>query len=188
MQKTTTKFAKLCRDGKLQKAKKYYSNNYNISADDKSKIPFKGNDTLVYISDVGDTVTLIGKVKRNWIDSKTSNISTNADCPRTKTDNNENLEFEYLGNNPELYKVKFLLDNSELYGVYVSYYINNYSTGGYVKYYSNSSYYNETVLLDSKLYNVLKVDVSNLIYTFYNYNYGFLKIQFQGGKTWTLKI
>jgi hypothetical protein len=55
-------------------------NSYYISADDKSKIPFKGNDTLTYISDAGDTAILIGSGKREFIDKVQTVIAGNADC------------------------------------------------------------------------------------------------------------
>ena len=81
-------------------------NSYYILADDKSKIPFKGNDTLTYISDMGDTAILIGNGKRAYMDVISKNIG-DLDCSRYQVDNNETIIFEYLGKNIELNKIEY---------------------------------------------------------------------------------
>ncbi len=162
-------------------------NNYNISADDKSKIPFKGNDTLVYISDTGDTAALIGTGKKVYIDQVRKDISGNADCPKYTVDNNQTISIEYNGNNPELYKVMYkIYDNSER--TKIQFLINSYYGNTDPYYFNNTTTYTDSVSMGNKFYigrTIVWLGVNSLLY---NYNYGFLKIQLNGGKIWLLRI
>ncbi len=161
-------------------------NTYNISADDKSKIPFKGNDTLIYISDAGDTATLIGIGKKVYTDQVRKNISGNADCPRYTVDNNETISIENNGNNPELYKVMY-----KIYGdkerTKIEYFVNNIYSNDYSYYFNSVKFYTDSTQINGAYYFGTPLD--NINYkALYNYNYGFLKIQLNGGKIWLLKI
>ncbi len=161
------------------------NSNY-ISADDKSKIPFKGNDTLTYISDAGDTAILIGSGKREFIDKVRTVIGGNADCYKYNVDNNETIIFEYLGNNLELNKIKYrIYGNNER--TIVDYYLNNYNGNRYPNNFNNLYYYTDSIFIKNSFIIGVPIKLSNL-QTLYNFNYGFLKIQFNGGKIWLLKI
>ena len=161
-------------------------NSYYISADDKSKIPFKGNDTLTYISDAGDTAILFGSGKREFIDQIRKNISGNADCPRSTVDNNETISIEYTGDNKELNKIKYkIYGNKERTEIEFTF---NAHYGIYYPYYFNTiKFYTDSILVNNVLYYGLPLNDINFN-ALYNYNYGFLKIQFNGGKIWLLKI
>ncbi len=161
-------------------------NTYYISADDKSKIPFKGNDTLTYISDAGDTAILFGSGKREFIDQIRKDISGNADCPRSTVDNNETISIEYTGDNIELNRIKYkIYGNKERTEIEFKF---NAQYGIYYPYYFNSpKFYNDTTLINGVLYYGLPLDITNYK-ALYNYEYGFIKIQFNGGKIWLLKI
>jgi hypothetical protein len=161
-------------------------NSYYISADDKSKIPFKGNDTLTYISDAGDTAILIGSGKREFIDKVRTVIGGNADCYKYNVDNNETIIFEYLGNNLELNKIKYrIYGNNER--TIVDYYLNNYKGNRYPNNFNNLYYYTDSIFIKNSFIIGVPIKLTNL-QTLYNFNYGFLKIQFNGGKIWLLKI
>lgn len=163
-------------------------NNYNISADDKSKIPFKGNDTLVYISDAGDTATLIGTGKKVYIDQVRKDISGNADCPKYTVDNNETISIEYNGNNPELYKVMYkIYGNTEK--TEIEFTINNLYGITYPYNFNTPVFYTDSVSIGNKFYIGRPLGINSPNYkALYNFNYGFLKIQLNGGKIWLLRI
>ncbi len=162
-------------------------NNYNISADDKSKIPFKGNDTLIYISDAGDTATLIGTGKKAFIDQVRKNISGNADCPRYTVDNNETISIEYSGISNELNNVKYKIVASQD-KTRLIYTINNY-IGSLTPYYFNEvSFYTSDVIINNKNYKGRQINLLDSVNLIYNKDFGFLKIEFIGGKIWLLKI
>ncbi len=162
-------------------------NNYNISADDKSKIPFKGNDTLIYISDAGDTATLIGTGRKVYIDQVRKNISGNADCLRYTVDNNETISFECTGDNTELNKLKYkIYGNTEI--TKIQFLINSYYGNTDPYYFNNTNTYTDSVSIGNKFYigrPIVWLGVNTLLY---NFKYGFLKIQLNGGKIWLLKI
>jgi hypothetical protein len=161
-------------------------NSYYISADDKSKIPFKGNDTLTYISDAGDTAILIGSGKREFIDKVRTVISGNADCYKYNVDNNETIIFEYLGNNIELNKIKYKITGNKERTL-IEFNINILYANDYPYYFNSEKFYTDSILINGYYYSGLpKVD--DVFYSLYNFKYGFLKIQFNGGKIWLLKI
>ena len=160
-------------------------NSYNISADDKSKIPFKGNDTLTYISDAGDTAILIGNGKRAYMDVISKNIG-DLECSRYQVDNNETIIFEYLGNNLELNRIKYKITGNKERTL-IEFNINILYANDYPYYFNSEKFYTDSILINGYYYSGLpKVD--DVFYSLYNFNYGFLKIQFNGGKIWLLKI
>jgi hypothetical protein len=162
-------------------------NSYYISADDKSKIPFKGNDTLTYISDAGDTAILFGSGKREFIDQIRKNISGNADCPRSTVDNNETISIEYNGSNNELNKLGFkIYGNTE--NTKIQFLINSFYGNTDPYYFNNTTTYSDSVRIGNKFYigkPIVWLGINTLLY---NFNNGFLKIQLNGGKIWLLKI
>lgn len=161
-------------------------NNYNISADDKSKIPFKGNDTLIYISDAGDTATLIGTGKKIFINQVRKNISGNADCPKYTEDNNETISIECNGDNTELNKLKYkIYGNTERTKIELT--ANVYIGIDYPYYLNTPVLYTDSVNIGNELYKGTPIIWSGNN-ALYNYNYGFLKIQLNGGKIWLLKM
>jgi hypothetical protein len=162
-------------------------NNYNVSAEDKSNIPFKGNDTLVYISNQGDTAKLIGTESKEFIETTFTNVSSTIDCPKYVYDKSETISFEYNGNNNELnritYKI-FMIKNETRIG----YSIDNLLGSLNVYSLNQTSLYTSNVLVNNKnLFGVPKSLMDSIDFV-YSKDYGFLKIQFKGGKTWLLNI
>ncbi len=149
-------------------------NSYYISADDKSKIPFKGNDTLTYISDGGDTAILIGNGKRAYMDVISKNIG-DLECSRYQVDNNETVSFEYNGSNSELNKLGFkIYGNNE--STKIQFLINSFYGNTDPYYINNTTTYTNSVRIGNKFYigkPIVWLGINTLLY---NFNNGFLKI------------
>lgn len=159
---------------------------YTISDSDKAKIPYTGNDTLVYISDAGDTAILIGQGKKNYYESVRSSLNS-GDCPRYKLDNNEIIAILYSSNINELLNIKYILNgNSEKTHLICT--INSLSHGDYPYYLNNEIFYNDSFMLNNKLYYGTTINIQNSIFGLFNWHYGFVKIKIIGGKEWYLKI
>ncbi len=168
----------------------YKDEYYKLSNNNKTKISFKGFDTLVFISNVGDTAILYGQAM------KTTNVgfpqqTTNADCPGI-TEYYEKIEIGFWGNQSELYNINFKYYVKESSGKdYLDFNINNqYNfTNRDLSFLNNPSAYNkDSVMYKNNLvygYNPSSdpVNSSNILY---NYNYGILRIKINGGKTWIL--
>jgi len=160
-------------------------NSYYISADDKSKIPFKGNDTLTYISDAGDTAILIGNGKRAYMDVISKNIG-DLECSRYQVENNETVSFEYNGSNSELNKIKYKIWGNKDRTL-IEYFVNDVYSNDYPYYFNSTKFYTDSILINGIFYSGIPLD--NVKYKgLYNYNFGFFKIEFNGGKVWLLKI
>ena len=81
---------------------------YNVADSNKAKIPYSGYDTLIFISDKGDTATLIGQGKKTYYTTKTTNIG-NADCPKNEIGKYENVEFVFNSTNKFVGSIKISL-------------------------------------------------------------------------------
>jgi hypothetical protein len=162
------------------------TNIYNIADSNKSKIPYSGNDTLVFISNEGDTATLIGIGKKaKYITSKKGIGS--ADCPRELIEKFEKIDFEFNTNN-----INFNIFNCKIYNfiIYKSTMIDmqpdkiEFSINNEISYVSadllNSSNFKDSVLIGGKYYKGTYLNGSNNI--LYNLKYGILKIKFSNGK------
>jgi hypothetical protein len=68
---------------------------YTIADSIKANIPYTGWDTLVFVSDAGDTATLYGQGKRTYF--KESFNSTSGDCPKQTIRRYENNDFIFWG-------------------------------------------------------------------------------------------
>lgn len=160
--------------------------NYNIADSNKAKIPYTGKDTLVFISDAGDTSTLIGQGKKTNYESVRTNIS-GGDCPRAGIDNYENIDMSFIGNLFTFSKIYFRINTTDFY--------KNTLTGFEIK-------CNETFRVGSTLERVyFFLPISDSIFInnnyvkgkyiddnkslLYNLNIGILKISFNN-KIWIL--
>lgn len=68
---------------------------YTIADSIKAKIPYTGWDTLVFVSDAGDTATLYGQGKRTYF--KENIHSTSGYCPKRTIEKYENIEIGFTG-------------------------------------------------------------------------------------------
>ena len=73
--------------------------NYLISDANKAAIPYRpdGKDTLIYISDAGDTAILYGVGIKQYTNRVSRRRNSDPDCPEIDYDYCENLEYTYQG-------------------------------------------------------------------------------------------
>lgn len=168
------------RDPNCPKATETY---YKISEEDKSKIPFSSNkyeDTLVFISDAGDTAALIGEGLRHYNLAKP--YIGNPDCGVTHTDYFENRMFTFLsGVNSKLSQINLNNTFNEISKeTIVEISIDNLERikagFDFINYDIN---YNDSLLLNGKY--IKGVNLSG--YLLYNKQFGILKIVY-GSVTW----
>ena len=162
---------------------------YSISAADKSKIPFTGTDTLVYISTDGDTAILYGQGKKVFIDAVQKNSGGDPGCPKVNYNDFENIEFTYKGNNWNLNYIFIDINAS----VYAPAQTNADITIGQTKYntYLGSlnyeSKYLGSVEINSNYYLGKEIVGFANLPCLYNYKFGFLKIT-TANKVWLKKM
>ena len=152
----------------------------NITNENKAKIPYTGTDTLVFISNTGDTATLLGKGKNIYYETVNNNLGTN-ECQRKFIGKYENINFQFNGNSllSELL-IKYYTNKDEDQILSISEKLNNLllnSNECSLKYNNNENNYSDSILVNSKyLYGVENRGV------FYNANYGILRMKFSNGK------
>jgi hypothetical protein len=156
------------------------TNIYNIADSNKAKIPYKGNDTLIFISNQGDTATLIGSGKKAKYIINKQGVGS-ADCPKELIEKFENIDFGFLGKESSLYiNINFFTDeySEELFIIKASSDSLSLSSGyNSLNYVNNLMNYKDSILLNDKY--VLGVELRGV---YYNFNYGILKIKFSNGK------
>ena len=161
---------------------------HKLSEEDKSKVPFKGNDTLVYYSDAGDTAILYGQEKKegyNWAMGGDGDF----DCPRTYNHYYESNEYSYIGNDSGLFQIKYNLFIYEFdSGSGIHYVLNTFEYGFAPSFINSPSNYKDSILIKGNYFKGSKFIYLNSVTFLYNYKYGFLQIKFEPGKNWTLKI
>lgn len=153
-------------------------NYYNLTDEEKSKIPYTGTDTLVFVSDKGDTVTLIGQGKQQTYKRTTS--GGNPDCQISYNyDNYERIDYNYLANNPILNNIDFSLqrydDNGSFDCILNGFYKFNFG----ILEANDSLRYKDTVIYKNKTIKCLRMvsytDPSTNYY--FNYLFGIVKIK-----------
>lgn len=143
-------------------------------------------DTLVYISEMGDTAMLTGKYLHYYNEAKHPGITN--ECPSLFTAYGETVEKRFESKNKELFYLQSSISADEYVGSSPSslnFIINSYF---YAQYQFNYAYQQDSVLINNKYIRGNLFYSQN--YTFlllYNEVYGFIRIKFNGGKTWTLK-
>jgi hypothetical protein len=82
---------------------------YKLSDEAKAHFPYSGNDSLVFVSNEGDTAVLIGQDKRNY-DEITTSVNGMADCGSTPqyTYHNENISASFISNDPTIHKLSLV--------------------------------------------------------------------------------
>jgi hypothetical protein len=160
--------------------------NYNISGEDKAKIPYTGSDTLIFISDVNDTAILIGQGKNIYYTKERNSLSS-GDCPRMGEDNFENFAINFNGPNADLSILKyvFYMTKDKRGGVYIT--INNNTYPESINFLNNPYYYTDSTLIENKYYKGCIINSTNKFTTLYNYQFGFLSI-FVNNKTFKIKL
>lgn len=157
---------------------------YYISEDDKSKTPFTGTDTLVYISNEGDTAILYGQGKKAFIEEVAQKTSADPGCPHYDYNYFENIEFFYKGSNPELNLI-FIDFNASVYSpiqTNADFFVNSRKYSGYLGFINNNANYSDSLkLLDNTIYYGIDAGI------FYNCKYGLLRVT-TDHDTWLLNV
>lgn len=164
---------------------------YNISSADKSKIPFTGTDTLVYISTDGDTAILYGQGKKVFMEKVAQNNAGDPRCPRIDYNYFENIEFTFTGDNPYLNRIS--LDISATTDApaltILDLRINSVNLSSSFTASNYETHYKDSVTINQITYYGFKaspIGVSSFFYI-YNYHYGILQIKMDN-KLWFNKL
>jgi hypothetical protein len=165
---------------------------YNISAADKSKIPFTGTDTLVYISTDGDTAVLYGQGKSAFTEKVAQKWDPDPGCSTYDYNFFENIEFVYKGNHPDLNFIHVDI-NASVYAPKKTNADIIIGTLLYQTYLASLNYtpdYVDSVVINSKSYKGLMIyegyGETHFFPYIYHYQYGLLKIT--TSKVWLKKI
>lgn len=153
----------------------------------KSKIPYHCPDTLVYLSNFGDSAVLYGSCSHSFFSNKTS-AANNIDCPDDIITVYEKIDYRFKGNNVELSDIQLGLSSFHTS-------INNYKPGiffGIDKHHFVDYEFYFPYNQDSIFVNNVTI-IGNLFYTdrytallLYNYVYGLIRINYNG-KIWTIR-
>ncbi len=154
-------------------------NYYNLTDEEKSKIPYTGTDTLVFISDKGDTATLIGQGKSQSYKRTTSGGSPDCGAGSYVYENYERIDYNYLANNPILNRIDFSLQRYDDNGSFDCMLNGFYKFNFRILEASDSLRYKDTVIYKNKTIKCLRMisytDPSTNYY--FNYLFGIVKIK-----------
>jgi hypothetical protein len=159
---------------------------YNISAIEKSEIPYAGNETLVFVSNTGDTAKLIGQGKLDYYHQDL--IAGDPECQSSGT-NYERIRYLFKGTIVNLSNITIytgIYDALPPIGSAINISINDITIRkDGVAYISDSLHYSDTMYLGNKLYHGLILYSNDFLNTvFYRYPEGILRIKFSNGQTW----
>lgn len=172
---------------------------HKLSDDEIRKIPYKGKDTLIFISDAGDTAILYGQGKKHYMDALRGAVPTfDPDCPDYISKDLEKIEFAFQGTNNNLKQISLtytsdykypssndLIVNANESYMYLGLAALNYEGG-----------YKDSVMIRGRIFtgrNLMDYDDEKFEYdssltVLYNYHYGILRLSFLDGNIWTLDI
>ncbi|MES2653956.1 MAG: hypothetical protein V4620_00095 [Bacteroidota bacterium] len=161
---------------------------YNLTDAEKSKIPYTGTDTLLFISNQGDTATLIGQGKNQTYNNVTVSLG-NPDCGGTNSKNYQKVNYSYL--NSKMNKISMLnfslfvddVSNPNPFDVYVDFVFNNgvsnYSFISRTNYLNGQVDYSDSIIINSTMIKGIKLSSKQDTgsYIFYNKQFGLLEIK-----------
>ncbi|MES2382537.1 MAG: hypothetical protein V4538_15930 [Bacteroidota bacterium] len=155
---------------------------YNLTDEEKSKILYTGSDTLVFISNQGDTATLIGQSKKQTYKNITLPLG-NPDCGGTNSKNYEQIKYDFTSSNTKLSEINLLIrrdDDEYQYSCYYDWLLNKQNKVGVDALALNdTNYYNDIVVLKSipiKCFRIRGGGADSTTYIFYNNKLGVVKI------------
>ncbi len=163
---------------------------YNIADSNKAKIPYTGNDTLVFISDANDTATLIGQGKKTYYKQVVKGNGYN-DCPRNTYYNYENIAIDFIGNDTTINLIQFIINSKDLFSeenfIRISINDNQYSDFSTLQFIESNKIPDDSIFVKISEYEY-GYNMGNKIILF-NLKYGILKIKdFTKDKIWILKL
>lgn len=164
----------------------YTSKSYKFLLADstKAQIPYNGNETLMFISNQGDTAVLIGQGKNNYILKNSINVGTSPDCPQYDNYSYEYVDLDYKANNENLFHVFYRLSINKYSQNEVTVYLNNVSEyTAYLGLYNDTIGYNKSIK-DIKGYDFDRNDGKPAFV--YNKSVGILQIKIDSSLIYTL--
>jgi hypothetical protein len=162
----------------------------------KAKIPYSGpgKDTLIFVSNFGDTAKLYGQGKIEEMDVISVYSNANPDCGNMNYWYYEYATYNFVGNSSELAQLscKYYVDHTVYQINTIEIRANNLNLAkATLKFINNSNNYNDSISING---NYIKgVNFNGDIYdsslkVLYNYQYGILRLNFINEKTWIRKL
>jgi hypothetical protein len=170
----------------------YTSKSYKFLLADstKAQIPYTGNETLMFISNQGDTAILTGQGKNDYILNSTVNVGNDPACPKYDDYSFEYVDCEYKGNNENLFHVFYTLYIDKWGDEYTNIILNDiYSKyKAYTGYYNDTSRYsNQIDIGNNRVGGIIIEGDNNTDPTFtYNKSYGIIQIKIDSNLIYTL--
>ncbi len=160
---------------------------YNVADSNKAKIPYTGSDTLVFVSDQGDTATLVGQNKKTYYNTITKNNNT-VDCPKIENKNYENIDLVFLSklDNLKILKVSVFAQidiNNLIFSTIRIYNFDKLLIGRTFEFIDNKSI-EDSVFVNSSYLKGVYLDSEKTI--LFNYSNGVLKYKDENNSRWTL--
>ncbi|MDP1725294.1 MAG: hypothetical protein Q8M15_00820 [Bacteroidota bacterium] len=158
---------------------KYY---YYLSEPAKSKVPYSGTDTLVFVSNNHDTAVCMGQGKKQFY--VTSSFYANPDCP-PNTDYYEAFNYKFIDKNDKLNLEINLYKNDGYVSEVMDMNINSTRLYPINLIYMYEWYYNDSVSTNMRQYKTFKLNfgLGNIVH--YNLMKGIIQIQSKIN-VWTL--
>lgn len=162
---------------------------YNLADSNKAKIPYTGTDTLVFISDQGDTATLVGQGKKTYYNTITNNAGT-VDCPKIENRNYENVNFEFKNDTSIFFKATFSILKYDVLGGYpsttsIKFNFNNTEIDfSNIEYIMSFKSFQDSILLNGKYVGGVYLGF-NTYNALFNFENGILKFKYNN-KNWIL--
>ncbi len=162
----------------------------NIPDSNKTKIPYTGRDTLILVSDGGDTATFIGQGKNDYFETTRTLANGGGDCSKFDVRNYENLNLSFNKNNQTTFTIKlsYYLNQKLVYPslTNISFCVNNQlianSSCEYLDF--KKSEQNDSILYANKYYGGVFLDDTKTV--LFNSQIGLIKFKDLANRVWTL--
>ena len=161
---------------------------YNIPDSNKAKIPYTGTETLVFISNTGDTATLVGQGKDEYYVNIKNLRNGGGDCPLYSIRNYDNINLSFKNDSQIKFTLIYYLNN-EIESpslTNISFYINNIdianSSSEYIDYMAEKP--TDSILYIHRYYSGIYMDDSKT--ALFNKQLGIIKFKDLENKIWTL--
>ncbi len=166
---------------------------YYLTSNEKNQIPFKsGYDSMVFISNTGDTAILSGSGVIPYIGIASEYVTSDPACGLQNYWYLEIIKYTFSSANPMLKTIVYQAYVNKANEQRCSIQINQISFDIYLGYFNHEPRYLDSVVINGKTYKGVTIhDIKNGVTGknsfLYNYHYGFLKISLED-KTWTLSL
>jgi hypothetical protein len=154
---------------------------YNLTEDERNKIPYKERDTLIYLSNIGDTAIVYGEISNSHYYRKEGG---GGNCPVWGT-YAEYRVFIFISENNELDSIR-LNWSVNMNNLERNFFVNNQRL--LINNINNTNSYTDTITYKGNIVKGMPIHQNHdrFKYYLYNYNYGLLRIVTTNNKTWTL--